>query len=154
MKFIRGHNNRGIDRSGPRIAERWKLEDRGFGTPCWIWQLKTNATGYGYVSVKGRDHLAHRYQYEQSHGPIPDGLQLDHLCRQRLCVNPEHLEPVTPLENMRRGLPMKLTPAQAWAIHERRLAGETCRALADEFGVSKETVRLIGKHSPSRRRRG
>lgn len=69
---------------------------------CWIWRAARNAQGYG-VCWNGRStQLAHRWVYEQIVGPIPDGLELDHLCRVRACVNPDHLEPVTHAENVRR----------------------------------------------------
>ena len=70
---------------------------------CWIWQSGTNAKGYGQFKVDGRAVRAHRFAYELLVGPIPDGLELDHLCRVRNCVNPAHLEPVTHTENVRRG---------------------------------------------------
>lgn len=71
---------------------------------CWLWRGARDSGGYG----KFRDgHTvlvsAHRWAYEALVGPIPAGLQLDHLCRVHLCVNPDHLEPVTPGENTRRG---------------------------------------------------
>jgi hypothetical protein len=65
---------------------------------CWIWQDKLDIGGYG--RLRGR--LAHRVVYETFVGPIPSGLVLDHLCRDTSCVNPAHLEPVTPAENTRR----------------------------------------------------
>lgn len=70
---------------------------------CWIWTGSTNPKGYGSMSVsKDRSALAHRVAYSIANGPIPDGLQVDHLCRNTSCVNPGHLELVTNAENMRR----------------------------------------------------
>lgn len=72
-------------------------------TDCWEWTSKRSNRGYGLFSVEGKYRSIHRYAYEQLVGPIPAGLQIDHLCRNKACCNPAHLEPVTALENMRRG---------------------------------------------------
>lgn len=69
---------------------------------CWQWTGGT-ARGYGRFCANYKMHNAHRWSYEFSVGPIPAGLQLDHLCRNTMCVNPAHLEPVTPQENTLRG---------------------------------------------------
>jgi hypothetical protein len=68
---------------------------------CWLW-TGWSANGYGLVAVRGRTRMAHRVVYEAVRGPIPGGLQLDHLCCIKGCVNPDHLEPVTAAENQRR----------------------------------------------------
>ena len=70
---------------------------------CWLWTAGCGSDGYGRLYVAGRHVLAHRFAYELLVGPIPEGLQIDHLCRVRLCVNPAHMEPVTQQENIRRG---------------------------------------------------
>jgi len=78
---------------------------------CWEWQLGLTKGGYGTY----RNTTAHRWVYEQLVGSIPAGLQLDHLCRVRHCVNPDHVEPVTPRENLMRG--ETLTAARAVQTH-------------------------------------
>ncbi len=70
---------------------------------CWIPGLKPNSIGYVQVHLAGKLLLAHRVIYEEFRGQIPDGLVLDHLCRNRACCNPEHLDPVTTRVNVLRG---------------------------------------------------
>lgn len=72
-------------------------------TSCWYWARAVTNTGYGHVWDGTAVRKAHRVVYEALVGDVPDGLELDHLCRNRICVNPDHLEPVTHLENVRRG---------------------------------------------------
>jgi hypothetical protein len=69
---------------------------------CWVWLAATTSGGYGQVQVNGGRRVAHRVVYELMVGAVPVGLELDHLCRNRPCVNPTHLEPVTHSENCRR----------------------------------------------------
>jgi hypothetical protein len=88
-----------VDHDGPTPQHR---PDLG---PCWVWTSSLNQSGYGQLYVGGGRHmyLAHKWAWEQEHGPVPDGLELDHLCRHRDCVRPSHLEAVTHAENLRRG---------------------------------------------------
>lgn len=94
-----------------RFVAKVQIEDSG----CWTWLGQLNNRGYGWVKRDGRRQLAHVWAYTEARGPVPEGLELDHLCHtesecpggdycpHRRCVNPDHLEPVTHQENMRRG---------------------------------------------------
>src|ERR1035437_4154190 len=77
---------------------------KGFDTPCWIWQgALVEVDGYGvFGSNKEGPDYVHRRIWEREVGPIPEGLEIDHLCCVKQCMNPRHLEPVTHLENVRR----------------------------------------------------
>jgi hypothetical protein len=72
------------------------------GAECWEWVGSRDRMGYGRISVSGIPVLAHRLVYEAHRGDIPEGLELDHLCFNRGCVNPDHLDPVTHKVNMQR----------------------------------------------------
>lgn len=71
---------------------------------CWEWTGQRGHVGHGIAHFAGRGRLVHRLVWEDLRGPIPDGLELDHLCRNPPCSNPDHLDPVTHAENMRRGI--------------------------------------------------
>lgn len=81
----------------------WAKVDKSSPTECWIWKAAKHRNGYGNFWTGKRPMLAHRYAYTILVGPILTGLQIDHLCRNRACVNPAHMEPVTLQENLRRG---------------------------------------------------
>ena len=86
-----------------------KVEDRFWAKvekteTCWLWTACKHRAGYGFFRVGGRNLYAHRWAYELLVGQIPPDLELDHLCRVPACVNPAHLEAVTPRVNTLRGL--------------------------------------------------
>lgn len=86
---------------------RDRIQDRSMPVPwtgCWLWLGALDRDGYGHISVGRKTNTgAHRAAYEAFVGPIPTGMVIDHRCRVRCCVNPDHLEPVTPRENVLRG---------------------------------------------------
>ena len=82
-----------------RFENKYTIVEDG----CWLWLGHVSIKGYGRFRVGKSTPMAHRAAYELYVGKIPDGMVIDHLCRERSCVNPYHLEPVLPEENTRRG---------------------------------------------------
>jgi hypothetical protein len=86
----------------PPSVRFWEKVDKG--GDCWLWTASVDMAGYGQFGVtEGVIVKAYRWAWEQENGPVPAGMQLDHLCRERRCVRPSHLEPVTQRENLLRG---------------------------------------------------
>lgn len=130
-----------------RSGDFWSKVDK---TPsCWLWLGARADTGYGHVrrSKDGmvREVLAHRHAYATLRGPIPTGMDIDHLCRVRHCVNPDHLEPVTRRENLLRSpfTRASIRSRQTHCVHGHPFDEEntrwyrgtrTCRACSREQG--------------------
>lgn len=104
---------RGKYRVRPTAERFWPKVDKS--GECWLWMPALRPDGYGYFHLDGRMQLAHRVSYALSVGPIPEGLQIDHLCRVRACVRPDHLEAVTQAENIRRGVGGEVNAARQQA---------------------------------------
>lgn len=100
VKFIAGHNARIQNRQSPTFEVFMSRIEKVTESGCWLWTAGENGAGYSWFNRQ----LGHRYSYNKFVGDIPDGLQLDHLCRVRCCVNPDHLEIVTPRTNVLRGI--------------------------------------------------
>ena len=82
----------------------WLYAVRDPSTDCWEWTAGKKKDGYAFLGIGRGNVYGHRFSWELHHGPIPEGLELDHLCRNRGCVNPAHLEPVTRRTNVLRGV--------------------------------------------------
>jgi hypothetical protein len=119
-------------------------QDCGYETPCWVWQGCILKNGYGAKKVAGKSLRAHKSFYEQENGAVPDGLELDHLCENKACVRPSHLQPVTHTENVQRGGCAKLGWEKIREIRDRFAAGGVLqRELAVEYGVNQPHISRI-----------
>ena len=116
LTWWRRGGNPGVWRENMLSPEQqfWRKVDKS--EECWIWTGYRDGRGYGSFRTAGHT-LAHRFAYELLIGPIPLGMELDHLCRTPACVNPSHLQPVTHAENVRRGMAGKLNNWQARKTH-------------------------------------
>lgn len=111
------------------LEERfWAKVDRSNPDGCWPWLGVVNDGGYGIIKIQYRKTRAHRVAYELSVGPIPHGLVTDHICRNRRCVNPAHLEVVTNKENIRRGFGIPaVNGRRTHCIHGHALEGDNLK---------------------------
>lgn len=144
IQFLTGHHRR-------LSPVRYIEEDRGYETPCWIWQMGMDGKGYGQFAVpggKGRSIPAHVHMYTQKYGVVSEGKELDHLCRVRACCNPDHVEAVPRAINLRRGANTKLTQEavdeirRLYAIHGQPVM----HTLAEQYGVTYTCIDYVVKY--------
>lgn len=134
LRYLKGHHTR-------KAPFPYIKRGTGFSSPCWSWQWKLTPDGYGQIERDGRLQRAHRYYYEKKFGVVPKGKELDHLCEVRFCVNPDHLEPVSPAVNVYRSKAAKLNPElvkQVKAVYDAGLHSQ--KSVGKQFGISQSQV--------------
>lgn len=136
-----------------RLMARIVLSDVPFnGSVCWVWPGANGPGGYGHIHSEGRVAITHRVAYEHFIGPIPDGLVLDHLCRVTSCCNPAHLEAVSHLENVRRGLGGDWQRRRTHCPRGHEYAGANVRSYTSRDGYRQRVCRTC-KNEASRAKR-
>lgn len=123
---------------------------------CWIWQGYISKSGYGQISIKKKSYKAHRLSYQEFKGSIPAGLEIDHLCRVRNCINPGHLEAVTKKENILRGTSFAATNAKkatcplGHTYDHKTVSGRVCSTCVKKKSA---TWRITNKEKENKKRR-
>jgi HNH endonuclease len=143
--YVKGSPRRYLPGHQHRLSSvDYIVEDRGYATPCWIWQLATVFRGYGRIRVNGKQIPAHLFMYEKVRGvEVEKGLDMDHLCRVHRCVNPDHLEPVSREVNMQRGCRTKLTPDLVREMRTLGAQGVSYAYLGRKYHISWQQCREI-----------
>lgn len=141
MRFVHGHNVAlSEEEAESRFWKNFRFVPSVLGSFCWQWSGYLAPNGYGNTTDIRGERQAHRVSYVLLVGLIPSHLELDHLCRNRACINPAHLEPVTRTINARRGAKTKLTIEVVEQIRISKLSERKTAAL---HGVSRGAVHAI-----------
>lgn len=110
---------------------------------CWIWRGALTTAGYGSLTFEQKRAYAHIFQYERRHGAVPDGFELDHKCRVRACCNPDHLEVVTHVENLRRGKRVRFKGPEMEEVKKILKFRPNIRKMARVYGVAYSTIQHV-----------
>lgn len=137
---------------------KYAAEDMGYETPCWIWKGSISPYGYAQVSVHGRQHRAHRLAYQTTYGDIDTALVIDHKCEQKNCINPDHLEPVTQLENVARhyrkrygtGRILRENVCDLYCPHGHRITAANIKIITRENGRKAPLCRICDRAAKKR----
>lgn len=119
--------------------DSYVVDDKG----CWIWDHSIDTDGYGLIWRNNKNIRAFKYFYKKFKGETPKGLVLDHLCRNGKCVNPDHLEPVTTAENIRRGKVAKLKKEDISTIKDLYKKGIKQKEIGKRFNVGQDHISRI-----------
>lgn len=142
------------------IEDRLRLHTIEAPSGCWVWTGTRNRGGHGRIQINGSNAYVHRVAYELYVGPIPEGLEIDHLCRRPACLNPRHLQAVTPSVNVRRGTSPgaraarrdKCSAGHSFAEHGAvRHGRRICRPCRREYCAQWRTDVAAGRRVPVRR---
>lgn len=150
---VRGHRTRTPARRAPEYnvvptVIRFLYHVETVESGCWEWRGNIRNTGYGQFEVQGRTLRAHRWSYEHFRGRIPDGLQIDHLCKNKACVNPQHLEAVTAAINVERSdNAAALNSRKTHCKREHLLAGDNVRLRANGARICRTCERERNERS-------
>lgn len=142
-RFITGHNGTVRAQPGPDYLE----EDRGFDTPCWVWQRGLTFEGYARKNFEGQSRPVHAVHYEQTFGQIPTGHELHHRCEIRACVNPNHVQPLIRRDHVYASSWVKLSMEKAELIRHLYSTGNYTQVeLAARFNVSQAVISSIVRY--------
>lgn len=143
---------RSIQKLEERLASKIRLAPT---SDCWLWCGTISARGYGYICIAGKSRLAHRVSYELFYGLIPVGLEIDHICRVRNCINPKHLRTVTHNQNMMADGSLnifKRLKEQTHCIHGHLFSVENTRIKKNGGRICKECNRQYTRESLARKK--
>ncbi len=152
FRVLRAQNTNNMKRKVKNEEGRFWSHVTKSDDGCWRWTGATNGHGYGCFWTETKTWGAHRYAYEKKLGAIPNGMVLDHLCRNRLCVNPEHLEIVPQVENVRRGESLAVANrAKTHCVNGHRFDQKNTYVRRRAWGESRECRKCHAEHEHSRK---